>query len=317
MPLRTVLCVLLFASACSLAAQTSVNLTASVADDRMHTYRLDVDQGAAPTAVDVTFTLTTTGSAGLYATLYDVDQWSTGTGSFWIDDFVVGAGMVTETLSLPARAGVHVVFLTVETDDEGPDSSYTGDVTVSAGTITNGGLQNLAYVFSGGRSTFGRVVEFYRPFNGNGTQRFDFDLDFGPTGHTTTFAIDADGIGVTQVRLLNITATPAVELLFDAASGGFATLGQSFTTPSYTGVQKFRIEFTKDGGSGEGAALLVFSDDVTLGAISAPSSLTAKPKSKNDPSCSANANGSTGLFALAALAGPALLWRRRRMVRSR
>jgi hypothetical protein len=312
MPLRTVLCVMLFASACSLAAQTSVNLTASVADDRMHFYRLDIDQGSTPTAVDVTFTLATTGSAGLYATLYDLDQWATGTGNFFIDDFVVGAGMVTGTLSLPARSGVHVVLLSVETDDVGPDSSYTGDVTVSAGTITNGGLQNIAYEFSGGRSIFGRIVHFYRPFNGNGTQRFDFDLDFGPTGHTTTFAIDADGIGVTQVKLLNITATPAVELLFDAASGGFATLGQSFTTPSYTGVQKFRIEFTKDGSSGQGSALLVLSADVTLGAIAAPSSLTAKPKTKSNGDCSAHTGGSLGLLALAILAAPALLWRRKR-----
>jgi hypothetical protein len=288
------------------AQSTSVNLSGTVSDLQAHMFHLEVDHGTTPQAVVVTVSLTTASPSGLIVVLYDLDAFATLDYPFDEYGDVIGAGTVDVVLSLPAREGRHEVLVYIETEDFGPPSSYTGTASVDAGSIANVGFLSQAWEFTGRKTYFGRVTEFFVEHNGNGAVTVDFMLDFGETPHATTFAVQLSCDEVTQHRLLDLTSGTAVPVHTIAATADFIDDEYTYTTPVYSGTARFRLEVTKTGDPGWTYFLVAVGPDVRL---STPPASTSR-KSKSSGTCAAAPAGAP--LGLLALAAPALWATRRR-----
>lgn len=286
----------------ALYAQTSVPTNGSVADDRTHLFLFDVDHGSTPTVLTVGVTLTTTGSAGLDAGIYDMDEWSKLAAGYLDEDSVFPSGAISVSITTPSRSGVHQVAVRLTTTDLGAATGYTGTAGVSGGTITQAGFSDTVTVVPGARTYFNRVAEGFMLLSGAGLASLDVAIDFGASSHSEFIyvggVIDTAG---TRFRVLDMSTTPPTQLFSADAVGGDLFEELSLNIGPHTGVVTYRLEFSKNGMSGFAVGQVELGPTLTLSSatVVAPAGTTGKGNSKSD--CAVGLSGPAPVAALAVL----------------
>jgi hypothetical protein len=304
---------LLSALSVAAAAQASLSISKTLNSQHSHHYLLVVDHGPVSVPVDVTVSFHAT-NGSLSVELYDLDEWATDASGSWMYAIGDSSTPAAFTLSLPARMGAHELLFSVGSTQAPTD--YSGSVATSGGTMQQAGFRDyFATLGPYNVDLFGRTLAFNTWPNYVTDLKFEFMLDFGSVVHSTTLNIyHAGGADfVTRVRLLNVTNGVPVELAVAQDASGSAFLHRPVTTPPYSGLQRFRIDYDSDTAV-QGFAVLAFGSDVELGSYG-----LAIPErgSDNEGGCAARDTKGPASAALIGATLAVVAIRRRRSVAAR